>query len=43
MSKDSLIQYHTKEEMAAAIEGMLNLKNEWLEYVSKRKAELGVL
>jgi len=42
MSKDSFIKYKTKEERAAAIRGMLNLKNEWLEYVQKREAELGL-
>jgi len=42
MSKDSFVKYKTKEERAAAIRGMLNLKNEWLEYVQKREAELGL-
>gem|GEM_PF-1756268 len=42
MSKDSLIKYRTAEERAAAIRGMLNLKNEWLDYVNKREVELGL-
>jgi len=42
MSKDSFVKYKTKEERAAAIRGMLNLKNEWLEYVQKREVELGL-
>lgn len=42
MSKDSFVKYKTKEERAAAIRGMLNLKQEWLEYVQKREAELGL-
>ena len=42
MSKDSFIKYHTQEERAAAIRGMLNLKNEWLDYVQKREVELGI-
>lgn len=42
MSKDSFVKYNTDEERAAAIRGMLNLKNEWLDYVMKREAELGL-
>ncbi len=42
MSKDSFIKYKSAEERAAAIRGMLNLKNEWLDYVQKREAELGL-
>ncbi|MCQ2078181.1 MAG: hypothetical protein MJZ20_14330 [Bacteroidaceae bacterium] len=43
MSKDSFIKYKSAEERAAAIRGMLNLKNEWLDYVQRREAELGLL
>ena len=43
MSKDSFIKYTSAEERAAAIRGMLNLKNEWLDYVQKREAELGLV
>lgn len=42
MSKDSFIKYKSAEERAAAIRGMLNLKNEWLDYVQRREAELGI-
>lgn len=41
MSKDSFVKYNTDEERIAAIRGMLNLKDEWLEYVKKREEELG--
>lgn len=43
MSKDSFIKYKSAEERTAAIRGMLNLKNEWLDYVQRREAELGLL
>lgn len=42
MSKDSFIKYKSAEERAAAIRGMLNLKNEWLDYVQRCEAELGI-
>ena len=42
MSKDSFIKYTTDEERADALRGMLNLKKEWLDYVKKREAELGI-
>lgn len=35
-------QHFTDNEIVAAIQGMLNAKNEWLQYVKHREAELGL-
>jgi len=32
----------TDNEIVAAIKGMMNAKNEWLQYVQRREAELGL-
>ncbi len=32
----------TDKEIADAIKGMMNAKNEWLQYVQRREAELGL-
>ena len=32
----------TDNEIVAAIKGMMNAKNEWLQYVQRREVELGL-
>lgn len=42
MDEDIIIRYTSSADRSEAIQGMLNAKQEWLNYVKQREAELGI-
>ena len=42
MNSDVFVHYNTPEEYVAAVERMLNARNEWREHIKQQKALLSI-
>ena len=40
--KDKIKRYSTPQECAEVLQGMINLKQQWLDYAKKRETELAI-